>query len=327
MILIISQDKFEPSTEDVIDWISYFESPFKRLNGIDFYRNASINLTLPNAHIEIDGINWAVIKVVWIRRWFSHQNSEEVRINYPRKDRDKLTSQLNEFLRNEFKPIVSFFFSWLPKKKVFCGGTVEEINKLSVLLKAKELGLLIPETWITANRKYFDKIRLSDDLITKPISNGPTFEIDKETYSGYTSPIYDIPNEIGENFAPSLFQTLISKKYEIRTFFLAGKFYSMAIFSQGDPQTMTDFRRYNHKKPNRVVPYKLPVEIENKLTALADYFGLRTGSFDLIKSTDNRYIFLEVNPGGQFGMVSYPCNYFIERDIAKTLIHFNRKDQ
>jgi D-alanine-D-alanine ligase-like ATP-grasp enzyme len=47
---------------------------------------------------------------------------------------------------------------------------------------------------------------------------------------------------------------------------------------------------------------------------------LNCGSLDLIKSKDGRYVFLEVNPSGQFGMVSYPCNYYLEEEVAKSLI-------
>jgi|GEM_PF-2184302 hypothetical protein len=37
--------------------------------------------------------------------------------------------------------------------------------------------------------------------------------------------------------------------YEIRSFVLENKIYSMAIFSQLDSQTATDFRQYNETKP------------------------------------------------------------------------------
>jgi len=100
----------------------------------------------------------------------------------------------------------------------------------------------------------------------------------------------------------------------------------MAIFSQGDSQTELDFRRYNYDKPNRVTPFRLPVELELKLKKLADHFELKTGSFDLIRTQDNNYVFLEVNPGGQFGMVSYPCNYFLEKQIALDLINHSENE-
>ena len=39
----------------------------------------------------------------------------------------------------------------------------------------------------------------------------------------------------------------------------------MAIFSQLDEKTKYDFRNYNHGKPNRNIPYKLPEDIKEKV--------------------------------------------------------------
>ena len=50
-----------------------------------------------------------------------------------------------------------------------------------------------------------------------------------------------------------------------------------------------------------------------------DALHLETGSLDLVKTIDGRLVFLEVNPVGQFGMVSIPCNYHLERNIAAAL--------
>lgn len=54
---------------------------------------------------------------------------------------------------------------------------------------------------------------------------------------------------------------------------------------------------------------------------------LNTGSIDMIKNKNNEYIFLEVNPVGQFSMVSYPCNYYIEEKIASYLINKDKKNE
>jgi glutathione synthase/RimK-type ligase-like ATP-grasp enzyme len=112
----------------------------------------------------------------------------------------------------------------------------------------------------------------------------------------------------------------VPKAYEIRTFYLDGTCYSMAIFSQADPQTRVDFRRYNLDHPNRTVPYRLPETIEARIRETMDALGLVTGSLDLIRRPDGGFVFLEVNPVGQFGMVSGPCHYQLERRIAEFLI-------
>lgn len=93
-------------------------------------------------------------------------------------------------------------------------------------------------------------------------------------------------------------------------------FWSMAILSQNDEQTQIDFRNYNNEKPNRNVPYNLPDEIKKKIILLMEKLKLNCGSIDIIVTPKNEYIFLEVNPIGQFGMVSNPCNYNLHKEIA-----------
>jgi len=48
--------------------------------------------------------------------------------------------------------------------------------------------------------------------------------------------------------------------------------------------------------------------------------GLNCASIDLIKSTNGKYYFLEINPVGQFGMVDFPCNYGLHKIVAEELI-------
>jgi glutathione synthase/RimK-type ligase-like ATP-grasp enzyme len=48
--------------------------------------------------------------------------------------------------------------------------------------------------------------------------------------------------------------------------------------------------------------------------------GLVTGSLDFVRTVDDRLVFLEVNPVGQFGAFSGFCNYNIEKDVAAHLL-------
>lgn len=84
---------------------------------------------------------------------------------------------------------------------------------------------------------------------------------------------------------------MIDKKYEIRTFYLKGKFYSMAIFSQNDSKTVVDFRNYNIEKPNRTVPYNLPKSITHKISQLMRNLEMNCGSIDLIYGKDDEFYF------------------------------------
>jgi glutathione synthase/RimK-type ligase-like ATP-grasp enzyme len=101
----------------------------------------------------------------------------------------------------------------------------------------------------------------------------------------------------------------------------------MAIFSQGDAQTRVDMRVYNHARPNRMVPARLPAAVTAAIVRFMEMVGLKTGSLDLIRTHDGRHLFLEVNPGGQFGMVSEPCNYYLEREVAQYLLRKDRGER
>jgi ATP-GRASP peptide maturase of grasp-with-spasm system len=225
--------------------------------------------------------------------------------------------RLNGFIFKELKIILEYFFYKLKTHvKIFGLLPLSEINKLIVLDKAANLGLKIPYTSIISSRS---DIPNENRNITKVLSSGISVEEKNKIYKTYTSEVNNA--KIPDHFLPSMVQHKIEKAFEIRSFLLEDKIYSMAIFSQENEQTKTDFRKYDYKNPNRTVPFSLPDRVENKLLLLADYFNLKTGSFDLIYSTKGEYVFLEVNPGGQFGMVSVPCNYYLEKKFAESLIN------
>lgn len=131
----------------------------------------------------------------------------------------------------------------------------------------------------------------------------------------------DLQN-LSDHFFPSLFQKLIEKDFEIRTFYFFGVCYSMAIFSQKDEQTKLDFRNYNYNHPNGNIPFLLPNEIVSKVQRLFKSLKLNTGSIDFIYCK-GYYYFLEINPVGQYGMVDYPCNYDLDNIIVKKLIEID----
>jgi glutathione synthase/RimK-type ligase-like ATP-grasp enzyme len=158
-------------------------------------------------------------------------------------------------------------------------------------------------------------------IITKAIKY-PFFFRERESYlsAGGTRLVdYKDIEDLNDYFFVSIFQEYIEKKYEIRVFFFEDKYYPMAIFSQNDEGTKIDFRNYNREKPNRCVPIKLPKIILSKLNNLMCEKNLNSGSIDIIVTPENDFVFLEVNPQGQFHWLSESCNYYIEREIANSL--------
>jgi ATP-GRASP peptide maturase of grasp-with-spasm system len=204
---------------------------------------------------------------------------------------------------------------------------VRKNRKMEILVKAKEFNLLIPNTIIANNKKSaLQFLSQNKRIISKPITEIPYFHDIQYEFFLFTSEMTeDILNSGPANFYPTLFQQLIEKKYDIRVFFMNDECYSMAILSQNDSKTTIDFRNYDFERPSRTIPYKLPAEIENKICKLMRSINLSNGSLDFVLSQDHKFYFLEVNPIGQFGMTSYPCNYEIDKKIAQFLVNYDRQ--
>jgi hypothetical protein len=197
------------------------------------------------------------------------------------------------------------------------------INKLLIYNIAKSLKIVFPKSFITSNIENLRCLNSEDNVLIAKTISWPSVKVEyfnRKISLGGGNVIIDL-NIFNSKlkFYPSLFQQYIPKKYEIRSFYLKGQFRSMAIFSQQNEKTRTDFRNYDYERPNRTVPYNLPKSLENKLHKLMLKLDINCGSMDIIVTPDDQYYFLEVNPIGQFQWLSKGCNYFIERMIAKNL--------
>jgi ATP-GRASP peptide maturase of grasp-with-spasm system len=203
---------------------------------------------------------------------------------------------------------------------------VRQIRKLETLQKAQSVGLKIPETLVTNSKVAALRfLKENGRTISKPISDIAYFDNDKYEFRLLTAEVTEeLLDTVEEYFFPTLFQKLILKTADIRVFFLNGQCFSMAIMSQKDPSTSIDFRNYNGKKLSRMIPYKLPEVIESSITKLMSLVNLKNGSLDFIATPAGDHYFLEINPLGQFGMTSAPCNYKLEKRIAQYLIKNDR---
>jgi ATP-GRASP peptide maturase of grasp-with-spasm system len=326
MVLIISQTG-DHATDEVMDWLNYLGVPCMRLNGEEVLDGAS------RTRIELNSyVHESVIKV----EGWPEVHSEAIRSIWYRRDVKRNESRLSELEQQAFYPalIDSLDKEYTVAKKAFFAAAESRArrlgnyrcqapSKLDVLQLAKACGLDIPAT-ILCNTKddllqFKEKCR---NLITKAIRDGFNFECEAQLYMSYTEEVTDaVMEKIPAVFFPSLFQEKLEKELDLRIFYLDGTCYAMAIFSQLDKKTRTDFRKYNQQVNNRNVPYQLPETLVTCLRQLMTKLDLNTGSIDLVKTKTGRYVFLEVNPVGQYGMTAVPCNYPLNKKIATYLAY------
>ncbi len=321
-VLILSQEEHEQSTLDLIDWLDYLGLKFYRINGIDIYKKIRIELNKNHLKILIGDelIDIMSFSAIWIRRWYTMKNLKEMTLDFSQNHSNGMVSTLNGHLWRERFTLNEFITKCLNEHpRCINKKGLMSLNKLYVLKIATSLGIDIPYSFVFTSKKELSNIiptGKEKSVVNKSISEALDLSYKEHFFMGYTTPVSNMSTYLDSNFAPSLVQLNVQKEYEIRSFLIGENIYSMAIFSQSNKQTSTDFRIYDDNYPNRYCPYKLPKKLEKKLIALSKSLDIQTGSFDLIKSKDKNYYFLEVNPEGQYGMTSLPCNYFLDREIA-----------
>jgi len=99
--------------------------------------------------------------------------------------------------------------------------------------------------------------------------------------------------------APCLFQEYVPKESELRITVIGDRVFAAEIDSQKSPRMRDDWRRYDHDQ-SLYRPTKLPREVEKKVQELMRKLGLVFGCIDMILTPEGRYVFLEINPSGQW---------------------------
>jgi ATP-GRASP peptide maturase of grasp-with-spasm system len=321
MIVIITQHEAEYTTSMVIDWLGFMNEQFRIINGKEVLFDFDCrfdNHTEPEINMEPAGITADKI-VIWYRRWLPQDFYPLLAAVSP----DVKTSrQFLDYYREEGRVLKYYFLKSLKPGYVLTDYFNAYLNKLQVLAYASRVGLCIPATIITSKKSVLGNfINEHKKIIVKNISEVGMFTHKKKMLVTFTAGLTAADLEkLPLVFFPGIFQEHIDKLYEIRVFYMEGTCYSMAIFSQKNDKTATDFRNYDFKNPNRNVPYQLPTDVEVKIDLLMKAVGLNCGSLDLIRSCNGEYVFLEINPIGQFGMISEPCNYHLELKVAELLI-------
>lgn len=317
MILILSTEK-ELLTQNVINWLLYYNIAFKRFNDGDV-TNPEINIS--NDTIKLNFINQNECSLdslskYWYRRGYLNftnsflfgNNNTITEINNHKIDNDSnIIDYIHYYLQTNISSVNSF--------------NDNSLNKLTELTHAQKLGIKIPDTLITTSKNsVLSFLNKHKKIITKPIKRGLNFKIENVNF--YTETLlltYEDVINYPNSFSPIKLQNYIEKVFELRVFYLDGVFYSSAIFSQNDEQTKIDFRNYNESNPNRVLPFNMPKNEEVKFRKLMKTLNLKSGSLDIIVTKNGEYVFLEVNPIGQFTQVSFPCNYYLEKQMALSL--------
>ncbi len=267
----------------------------------------------------IDGdqqVNLNDVSSVWYRRMrYGLKLPEDMDSQY----REAAIKECRTSIRGMISTLGGFHFDKMAK--------VDIANNKQLQLKiAQKVGLMTPKT-LTSNNpdavKKFAQDCTEQGIITKMLSSFAIYGEKGEENVVFTNTVTeeDLEHLEGLSFCPMTFQEKIPKALELRTTIVGHQIFTAAVDSQKMEGSSVDWRKEGKALVKDWQPYQLPEEIEKKLLELMAYFGLNYGAIDIIVTPDGRYVFLEVNPVGEFfWMEVFAPHYPISQAIAEILL-------
>jgi MvdC family ATP-grasp ribosomal peptide maturase len=253
------------------------------------------------------------VQAVWTRRIWEPQLSQELAPKY------------REACIRESQATLDGFWDSLKEAKWI--DDLERINyasnKLRQLRVASEVGFVIPQTLVTnkaeAAREFFHQV--NGKMVSKLLTALSHSMQANSSFFLYTSTVKeeDLQDAESLRYCPMVFQEQIPKQQELRVAYVNGNVFVGALDASVYAAAKVDWR-----KPGVEVGawqnHELPDEVVRRLQAFMGKFGLLFGALDFIVTPSGEYVFLEVNPIGEWGMLERDLDLPISSAIADALI-------
>lgn len=219
-------------------------------------------------------------------------------------------------------------FSFAPRDAFWVNPIASQTtssNKVLQLRLARAMGLTVPETLVSNVPSEVRSFVAGHCAVYKPM-RGASWLVDGKVHGTYTTPVSpeDLPGDELLRACPGIYQSLVKKCYEVRVQFFGHTCIAVKIDSSAMEYGEYDWRRHQAtSNPNaeRIDP---PASVTDLCLAMMRELGIVSGAFDFIVDEKGDWVFLEVNPVGQFAflelwcpdlpVVSWFCDFLESRD-------------
>ncbi len=257
-------------------------------------------------------ISAAEVRAVWARKLWSPRMAEDLDEGYRSMCVGESIAALEGFLDGLHEA------RWVND----LGRQRDAENKQRQLRLAVRAGLRVPRTLVTndpaAARQFFAE---TEGQTVAKLLRPLAISMDAVQNFVYTNRVReeDLAGAEALRHSPMVFQELIPKACELRVACVAGEAFAGALDASGTSRGHTDWRRV---APEECCWQKahLPTEVASGLQALMLELGLVFGAVDLICTPSGEHVFLEVNPGGEWGMLERDLGLPISEAIAEALL-------
>lgn len=184
------------------------------------------------------------------------------------------------------------------------------------LAVAVECGLAVPRSLITHDperaRRFADQV---GRLICKPIISGAIVEegVGKGAFASLVDPA-DLDDSV--RTTAHLFQQWVEKAHEVRLTVVGEELFAAEIHA-GSSAARIDWRSDYGALTYQIA--QVPEPVAAGVQAFVSRLGLRYGAFDFVVRPDGTWVFLEVNPNGQWGWIQAHTGLPIAAALADLL--------
>ncbi|HEY1297892.1 MAG TPA: hypothetical protein VGJ60_32840 [Chloroflexota bacterium] len=319
MILILTQPA-DPHADAVMARLQDHGADVVRFNPADFPERASVSVAygahaLQAATLETaaDTIDLLGLSAVWWRRPEPPVAAESVwdadTRSYVAEECRVVLNDIWHVLRCRFVPSVP---AVLRRAEL----------KAAQLDVAARLGFELPPTLVTTSPREFLAFyrQHGGDVISK-LPSGMLHQLEHSNVARYTEVVStrDVGHAQALRRCPIIFQAYVPKRLEIRVTVVGPAVFAAEIHSQYTHRTRYDWRHYDQYE-TPYLPHQLPAEIAERCVRLVRELGLCYGAIDLVLRPDGGYVFLEINPNGQYLWIEHATGMPISNAVCDLLL-------
>lgn len=319
MILVLTEPA-DAHADHLIPLLQARGEEVVRFNPADFPSRASLSLGYGlngkmRSMLRTDGatVDLTEIRSVWSRRPKAPVPHDGI-----------VNAAAREFVAQECRTVVQDIWDaltcpWLPGKPT---AIHRAQFKLSQLRLAAELGFELPPTLVTTSREEFLEFygAHNGNVITKHAGYALDHAV-QSRFVNYTELVSkrDVCYASSIELCPSILQAYIPKSVELRITVVGRRAFAAEIHSQQTRHTRYDWRRYDLDHTPHFA-HELPVDVRERCIRLCERLDLCYGAIDMIVTPDGRYVFLEINPSGQYLWIEEETGLPISEAICDLLV-------
>lgn len=298
-VLIVTNDHDEHASA-VIEELHRREVPVFRFHPEEFPTACSVSIEIEHGRVRGE-----------IRNQFHRVDFDDVCAAWYRRSRNLFqeppsttSERLDEYVRAQCNATLTAMCEslqtlWVSHPRRLRTAEVKALQ----LVEASKAGLLTPFTLISNDparaQEFVDGLRATECAIKPLMAIGVTDE------QGYRLPLTTTlpPGHPLDSvaLAPNMFQPYVDKAFELRCVVIGDNVFAAKLDSQASEVTRTDWRAADWRGNGvQQQVFDLPADVRAAILRLMDHFELNFASLDMIVTPTGEFVFLELNPNGQW---------------------------